>query len=169
MRYRITAGVALTVLAALATLLGAAPAWAGQVFVHVTPSTVPAGEHVKITASCRDNWSSAKVESPAFGTVTLHPRDGLLTASVEVPKHTRPGEYRVKLSCPDHRSATTSLHVVESGHPKHGPATGFGGGAGAGGDVVPGNWLLTGGLAAVVAGVVLAGAAVRNRRAAGAR
>ncbi|MEH1017458.1 hypothetical protein V6U90_30775 [Micromonospora sp. CPCC 206060] len=165
-RYRVTAGVALTVFAALATLVGAAPAWAGEVFVHVTPSTVQAGENIKITASCRDNWSPAKVESPAFGTVTLDPHDGLLTASVVVPKHTRPGDYRVKLSCPDRRTASTSLHVLSPGHPKHGPATGFGGGAGG---AVPGNWLLTGGLAAVVAGAVLAGSAFRNRRAVGAR
>lgn len=160
---RVFALVVFTVLTgSAAVLLGAAPARAGDVFVQVNPSTVEAGFLVGIKASCTDNTLPATVESPAFGTVTVQPQGGQLTAAAMVPAQTRAGSYRVRLDCPDGRNATTNLNVVTAKHPTRGPATGFGGGAG--GDDL-GGLLVGGGLAITALGAVLGVLAVRRRAA----
>jgi hypothetical protein len=140
--------------------LNPAPAWAADVFVQVNPSTVQAGFMVGIRASCSENTAPATVESPAFGTVTAQPQDGVLTAAALVPENTDAGTYRVKLNCPDGRNATTMLNVVAAGRPERGPATGFGGTAGDDGD--PGG-LVLGGLATTALGAALGLVAVRRR------
>ncbi|MEO3744602.1 hypothetical protein [Plantactinospora sp. B5E13] len=148
-------------------LLGAAPARAADVFVQLNPSTVEAGYMVGIKASCRTNTQPATVESPAFGSVTVHPQAGFLTAVATVPKTTRADTYRVRLSCPDGRNASTRLVVVGGAQwpdggqwPHRGPATGFGGTAGDD----PGQLLVVGGLAATALGVLLGMVALRRRR-----
>lgn len=157
---------ALTVVAALllpavaALLLTGAPARAADVFIQVNPSTVEAGFLVGIKASCTDNTMPATAESEAFGTVTLQPQGGQLTAAAMVPAQTRAGPYRVRLNCPDGRSATTMLNVVNAKRPTRGPATGFGGAAGGDG---MGGWLLGGGLAATALGAVLGVVTLRRR------
>lgn len=147
-------------LAICGSLLAATPAQAADLFVEVNPSTVPAGGQVGIRGSCNDNSMPATVESAAFGTVTMQPRGGELAGAAMVPAGTDPDNYRVRLNCPDGRSASTRLNVVAATMPSRGPATGFGGGAG----YDPETLLIAGGLAAVVAGVVL-GLSVRRRRA----
>jgi hypothetical protein len=140
-------------------LLGPAPARAADVFVQVNPSTVQAGFLTGIRASCADNSRPATVESQAFGTVTVQPQDGALTAAALVPDRTKEGTYRVKLSCPDGKSAATNLIVVAAGRPTRGPATGFGGTAGDN----AGGWLVTGGIAATAVGLLLGLVALRRR------
>ena len=140
-------------------LLGPGPARAADVFVQVNPSTVQAGFLTGIRASCSDNSRPATVESQAFGRVTVQPQDGALTAAALVPERTRAGTYRVKLSCPDGKSASTNLIVVAVGRPTRGPATGFGGTAGG----RPGGWLVTGGVAATAVGLLLGIVALRRR------
>lgn len=142
-------------------LLGAAPAHADDVFVQVNPSTVQAGFLVGIRASCSDNSSPATVDSEAFGRVTVQPQDGALTAAALVPENTRPDTYRVRLNCPDGKSASTNLIVVAAGRPTRGPATGFGGTAGEG----PGGFLLAGGVGATALGLALGLVALRRRAA----
>lgn len=132
-------------------LLSAAPARAADVFVEVNPSTVEAGFMVGLRASCIDNTLPAAVQSDAFGTITVQPQNGALTAAALVPDGTEAGSYRVRLDCPDGRSAATMLNVVSAARPSRGPATGFGGTAGRD----PGTFLLAGGLATIVAGAVL--------------
>lgn len=149
--------VGVSVLAAI--LLGASPARAGDVFVQVNPSTVEAGFMVGIKASCRTNTSPATVESPAFGTVTVQPQAGFLTAMATVPTATRADTYRVRLSCPDGASATSRLMVVGATRPSRGPATGFGGTAGED----PARLLLLGGLASTAVGAMLGLVALRRR------
>ncbi|MER7169451.1 hypothetical protein ABT336_25755 [Micromonospora sp. NPDC000207] len=138
----------------------------GVVFVEVSPSLVQPGYLVGIRASCHDNSWPATVWSDAFGKVTVHPQNGVLTASPMVSTRTRPGNYRVKLECRTGETATTTLQVVKkhpptpppthrpTHRPSHGPATGFGGTAGpsAGDLLVPGGLALT--LAGMVAGVL---------------
>ncbi|WP_233604326.1 hypothetical protein [Micromonospora sp. HM5-17] len=143
-------------------LLGAAPARAADVFVQVNPSTVEAGFMVGIKASCRVNTQPATVESSAFGSVTVHPQAGFLTAVATVPETTRADTYRVRLSCPDGKNASTRLMVVGSGGrwPQKGPATGFGGTAGDD----PGRLLTVGGLGVTGLGAVLGLVALRRRR-----
>ncbi|MFY1693611.1 hypothetical protein [Plantactinospora sp. WMMB782] len=144
----------------LALLLAApAPARAADVFVQVNPSTVEAGFMVGIKASCRTNTQPATVESPAFGSVTVQPQAGFLTAVAAVPESARADTYRVRLSCPDGGSASTRLMVVGPTRPQRGPATGFGGTAGDD----PGRLLVTGGLASTVLGAVLGLVAIRRR------
>jgi len=142
------------------SLLVAAPARAANVFVQVTPSTVEAGNMVNLKASCTDNTMPATVESKAFGTVTLQPQGGQLGATAMVPAQTAPGAYRVRLNCPDGRSAVTMLNVVGAKRPIRGPATGFGGASGA--DHTPGL-LVGGGLVAIAAGAALGMFALRRR------
>jgi hypothetical protein len=156
------------IVALLAALLGlagvlltTAPARAADVFVEVNPSTAQAGTMVGIRASCSENSTPATVESPAFGTVTVQPQAGLLTAAAMVPGGTAAGTYRVRLNCPDGKNASTTLNVVAAGQPSRGPATGFGGGAG---DDQSGL-LLAGGLATIALGVLLGLFAVRRRQA----
>lgn len=151
---RVLAMVALSV---VWVLLGALPAGAADTFVQVVPSTVQAGHRVEIRASCQDDSAAATVESPAFGTVTLHSKDGVLIGDALVPESTRAGTYRVKLNCPNGVDASTTLIVVAAGQPSRGPAAGFGGGS----ESDPGRWLLPGGIAAILAGLVLGLAARR--------
>lgn len=147
---------------------GGVPGWAPQpgpvdIFVEVSPSTVQPGYLVGIRASCRDNSIGATVVSDAFGAVGVQPQRGVLTAAPMVRERTRPGNYRVKLECPDGETASTMLQVVKkmpSPHPSRGPATGFGG-TSAG---MTGKLLLPGGAAFTVAGLVLAVVALRRPR-----
>ncbi|MFK3984064.1 hypothetical protein ACI2K4_27305 [Micromonospora sp. NPDC050397] len=147
------------VLALSGVLLTPAPALAGDVYVQVTPTTVEAGHMIGIRASCSDNTEPATVESPAFGTVTAQPQDGLLTAAALVPEGTQADRFRVRLNCPDGRNASTNLNVVAGGWPKRGPATGFGGSAGPD----TGDLLLGGGIAVTLLGAVLGMVALRRR------
>jgi hypothetical protein len=167
-------GVALVVALGLAT--GPAPLIAGSVqspspsasasastvFVQLTPSTARADSFVGIKASCADgNKRAATVESAAFGELDVHPQDGFLTATATVPADRGAGSYRVRLDCPNDRSATTTLHVVNDTEPSRGPATGFGGTAGG---MDSSTLLIGGGLAAVAAGAVLGLVTLRRRR-----
>jgi hypothetical protein len=140
-------------------LLGAAPARAQTVSVEVDPSTVQAGFMVGIQASCTDNTVAATVSSGAFGTVTVQPQNGILTAAATVPANTQPGPFRVNLTCPDGKTASTTLTVTSGAVPSQGPATGFGGTAGTDLDGI----LLAGGLGTLVAGVVLGLYTMRGR------
>jgi hypothetical protein len=132
------------------------------VFVQVTPDTVQADYLVGIDASCGDdNRRQASVESAAFGRVTVRPQGGALTAAATVPADRRPDTYRVRLTCPNGRTASTTLRVLSNTRPSRGPATGFGGAAG--GDSA--RILVTGGLLAIVAGAGLGLITLRRRRA----
>jgi hypothetical protein len=160
MRRLTRVAVSAAALALGGVLLPAAPASAAAVFVELNPSTVPAGEQLGLRASCEDNLKPATATSPAFGTVTLNPRYGFLTATVRVPARTDAGDYLVRLNCPDKTSASATLHVVARDRPTRGPATGFGGTAAD--DTGP--WLITGGVAAMVVGAGLGVLTVRRRR-----
>ncbi|MFG2104735.1 hypothetical protein ACGFJ5_29510 [Micromonospora echinaurantiaca] len=165
-------GLALSAAALLAgALLAAAPAQAAPlaapqpipgptVFVEVSPSTVEPGFLVGVKASCKDNSIPAIVVSDAFGRVQVQPQRGLLTAAPMVRERTRPGNYRVKLECPDGETASTMLQVVKAVQPSRGPATGFGGGAGG----MTGGLLIPGGLALTVVGLVVWVLALRRPR-----
>jgi hypothetical protein len=132
------------------------------VFVQVTPDTVQADFLVGIDASCGDdNRRTATVQSDAFGRVTVRPQNGALTAAATVPAGRRPGTYRVRLTCPNRQTATTTLRVLSNTRPSRGPATGFGGTAGDGSARI----LITGGLLAIVAGAGLGVFTLRRRRA----
>jgi hypothetical protein len=140
--------------------LGAAPAHAAAVFVETNPSTVRVGDEVGLRASCTDNLQPATVSADAFGSVTVRPNFGFLTATTRVPANTRPGNYRVTLRCPDGSTATSTLHVLAKVEPARGPATG-------GGGTAPGRsapMLIGGGLAVIAAGLVLAVVSLRRRR-----
>ncbi|HEX6968663.1 MAG TPA: hypothetical protein VF174_07645 [Micromonosporaceae bacterium] len=145
--------------AATGVLLTAVPAHAADLYVEVDPSTVQAGGQVGIEASCNDNMLPAVVESAAFGTVTVQPQNGKLVGSAMVPPETPADTYRVQLTCPDGRTTATRLNVVAGTIPSRGPATGFGGSAEEG----RGLTLLTGGIAAVIAGAVVGVSAHRRR------
>lgn len=133
------------------------------VFVQVTPDTVQADFLVGIDASCGDdNRRTATVQSDAFGRVTVRPQNGALTAAATVPADRRPGTYQVRLTCPNRRTATTTLRVLSNTRPSRGPATGFGGTAG-GGDSA--RILISGGLLAIAAGAGLGVFTLRRRRA----
>ena len=139
---------------------GAAPAQAAAVFVETNPSTVRAGDEIGLRASCTDNLASATVTSDVFGSVTVEPSFGFLTATTRVPATTDPGDYRVSLRCPDGQTAASMLHVVARVEPTRGPATG-------GGGTAPGRsapLMIGGGLAAIAAGLVLAVVSLRRRR-----
>ncbi len=136
-----------------------APAQAAAVFVEINPSTVRAGDDVGVRASCTDNLASATVNSDGFGTVTVTPSFGFLTATTRVPVTAKPGDYRVTLRCPDGQTATSTVHVVARVEPTRGPATG-GGGTAPGGSA---PMLIGGGLAAIAAGLVLAAVSRRRR------
>jgi hypothetical protein len=141
-------------------LIDAAPAHAAAVFLEVNPSTVPQGDEVGLRASCDDNLKAATVTSGLFGTVTVAPQYGFLTATVRVPSSTRPGNYRIDLRCPDGHSTSATLHVVAKVEPARGPATG-------GGGTAPGRnapALIGGGLAVIAAGLVLGVLSLRRRR-----
>jgi hypothetical protein len=138
------------------------PAQAADVFVEVNPNTVQAGFQVQIRASCGDDQSPAVVRSEAFGQVTVLPDNGFLTATAVVPPNKRPREYRVRLSCPNGATASTTLVVVSMGRPTLGPATGGGGKAGAGRG---GGFMITGGLAVLGVGAGVGLLVLRRRKA----
>ena len=140
-------------------LLGGSPASAAGVFIELNPSTVPAGDPVGLRASCVDNLTPAKVRANPIGTVDVTPQFGFLTATVTVPAATKPGDYTVTLACSGKDAATATLHVVARVVPSKGPATGFGGTAGA---ATGAYALVIGGLLAVAAGLVIAVRAVRR-------
>ena len=142
--------------------VAAAPAEASRaaIFLELSPSTVPVGEEVGLRASCDDNLKAATVTSGLFGTVTVAPRYGFLTATARVPAGTRPGDYRIDLRCPDGASARATLHVVARVVPTRGPATG-------GGGTAPGRnapVLIGSGLAIVAMALALGVLALRRRR-----
>lgn len=150
--------------AGAATLLaGPAPAHAQSVFIEATPSTVLAGFTVSLRGSCGSMASPAKVQSEAFGSVTLQPDSNFLSGQATVPTNKAPRSYSVRLTCPSGGSATTTLWVVSAtAMPTRGPNTGGGYLAnhrGPGGSI-----MVAGGLAAAGAGGVALWT-VRRRRA----
>jgi len=160
MRTSVSAAVAALVLGLAVLFLDAAPARAAAVFLEINPSTARPGDDVSLRASCTDNLTAATVTSSPFGTVTVQPRFGFLTANVRVPSTARTGDYRVSLRCRDGQTASATLHVVPRVVPSRGPATG-------GGGTAPGRsapMLIGGGLTAIVAGLVLAVSSLRRRR-----
>jgi hypothetical protein len=160
MRLSVPAALAALVLGLPVLFVDAPAARAAAVFLEISPSTVPAGDEVGVRASCDDNLKAATVNSALFGSVTVSPRYGFLTATVRVPASTRPGDYRVELRCPDGKTASATLHVVAKVEPARGPATG-------GGGTAPGRnapLLIGSGLAVVAAGLVLGVVALRRRR-----
>ncbi|GAA1604354.1 hypothetical protein [Actinoplanes couchii] len=142
-----------------AALSGVSPASAAAVFVEINPSTARAGDEIALRASCDDNLKAATVTGEPIGSVTVNPEFGFLTATVRVPAGTGSGDYPVLLKCPDGGTATGTLHVVAKVEPSRGPATGGGGTApGAAGPL-----LISGGLAAVLAGLALGAVSLRRR------
>jgi len=160
MRTSVPAVLASLVLGLPVLFLDAAPAQAASVFVETNPSTARPGDTVGVRASCTDNLAAATVDGGPLGKLTVQPRYGFLTATTRVPTSTAVGDYTIVLTCPDKKTATSTLHVVALVTPAQGPATGGGGAA-------PGRsapMLIGGGLAAMVAGVVLALSSRRRRR-----
>jgi hypothetical protein len=160
MRTSVLAAAAALGLGLPVLFLDAAPARAASIFVETNPSTARPGDEVGLRASCTDNLTPASVAGSPFGTVTVQPRYGFLTATTHLATTTRVGDYRVTLKCPDGKTATSTLHVVALIEPTRGPATGGGGEA-------PGRsapMLIGGGLTAIVAGLTLAVSALRRRR-----
>ncbi|MDP9799867.1 hypothetical protein J2S43_008379 [Catenuloplanes nepalensis] len=156
----------LAVLPALAAAVLSTPSAAqarADVFVEVNPSTIAAGREVAIRASCEENVVDALVRSDAFGEVRVSPEYGFLTGEAEIPAGTNPDDYQVELVCTGGGRAIGTLRVVADTRPSQGPATGFGGMAGAGPDA-GGLALLGGGLAAMVAGAALIVLRLRRRR-----
>ncbi|WP_430782985.1 hypothetical protein [Actinoplanes sp. G11-F43] len=145
----------------LFALTGGSPASAAAVFVELNPSTARAGDEIALRASCDDNLKAATVTGDPLGSVTVEPEFGFLTATVRVPAGTEAGDYPVALSCPDGGTATGTLHVVARVEPSRGPATGGGGTA----PGAAGSLLMGGGLAALLAGLVLGVLTARQRRA----
>lgn len=144
----------------------------GEVFLELSPSTVPAGHEVEIRAGCGDDLKPAKVRSRAFDDLELIRRDGtkLFTGVTTVPTDTRPGDYRVRLRCDNGAGASAELHVLDMSRPSRGPDTG--GGATATGVDPAGTRtaglttppvLLAVGLVAAAAGAVLLGHRRRPR------
>ena len=160
MRLSVPAALAALVLGLPTLFLDASTARAAAIFVETNPSTVRAGDQVGLRASCDDNLTSATVNSALFGTVTVRPEYGFLTATAHVPSGARPGDYRVDLHCPDAKTASTTLHVVAKVEPSHGPATG-GGGTAAGRDA---PLLIGTGLLMLAAGAALGVVSLRRRR-----
>ena len=159
-RSTVPAALAAIALGFAAAVAPGAPALAAAVFVETNPSTVPVGDEIGLRVSCDDNLTAATVKSDAFGTVTVSPRYGFLTATVRVPAGTRPGAYQVRLTCAGGEHASNILHVVAKDRPARGPATG--GGGTAGGGAAPA--LIGGGLVAMAGGLVMAVLTARRRR-----
>jgi len=160
MRRLVPAAVAALLLGLAVPLLDAVPAAAAGIFVETTPSTARAGDEVGVRASCTDNLKPATVTVTPLGKITVSPRYGFLTTTAKLPAGTRPGAYKVNLTCPDGKKASSTLHVVSKVEPSRGPATG-------GGGTAPGRSapaLIGGGLAAIAAGLVLAVLNGRRRR-----
>jgi hypothetical protein len=156
----VPAALAALVLGFSAVFADAPAARAAAVFVETNPSTVPVGDEVGLRASCDDNLKAATVTSGLFGSVTVEPRFGFLTATARVPSGTRPGDYRVDLRCPDGKTAASTLHVVAELAPSRGPATGGGGTA----PGRPAPVLIGTGLAIIAAALGLGVVAMRRRR-----
>lgn len=161
MRLPVLAAQTAVVLAIFVPFAGApAAAAVSSIFVEANPSTVPVGDEIAIRASCDDNLKSATVSSGLFGSVTVAPKYGFLTATQTVPSGTSPGDYGLDLRCPDGKTATTTLHVVAHVAPSRGPATG-------GGGMAPGRnapVLFGTGLAIIAAAAFTGGLALRRRR-----
>jgi hypothetical protein len=156
------AALALGISVLFVPALIAQPAAAARaaIFLELSPSTVPAGDDVGLRASCDDNLKAATVTSGLFGTVTVAPRYGFLTATAKVPSGARPGDYRVDLKCPDGKTASATMHVVAKVQPARGPATGGGGTApGRGAPLMIGS-----GLAILVVALGLGAVSLRRRR-----
>ena len=134
------------------------PAQAASVWIQVKPSSVLAGYQVTITASCQDNTNPATVKSTVFGTVTVSPYNGILSATVTVPAATREGGYDVTLTCKTGSSAITTLWIIEQTETQAPPVSGSGPHTGGGflatGDRDTGA-LLTGSVALLVVGAGL--------------
>ena len=79
--------------AGLSLVAATGPAQAAAVFVETNPSTVRVGDEVGLRASCTDNLVAATVTSDAFGSVTVEPSFGFLTATTRVPATVDPGDY----------------------------------------------------------------------------
>ena len=135
------------------------PAQAASVWIQVKPSSVLAGYQVTITASCQDNTNPATVKSTVFGTVTLTPYNGILSATVAVPATARAGGYDVTLSCKTGSSAITTLWIIEATEseplPVYGSGPHTGGGFLANGSDDSGA-LLTGSALLLASGAALA-------------
>jgi hypothetical protein len=162
MRMSVRAALAALALCLPVLFAGAPTAYAAAaIFLETNPSTVPAGDEVALRASCDDNLKSGTVTSGLFGTVTVAPKFGFLTATITVPAGTRPGDYTLDLHCPSGgKVASSTLHVVAKVAPSRGPATG-------GGGMAPGRQapaLIGGGLLVLVAGLVLGSLSLRRRR-----
>jgi hypothetical protein len=160
MRMSVPAALAALVLGLPVLFVDAPAAGAASVFLEINPSTVPAGDEVGLRASCDDNLKSATVSAGLFGSVTVTPQYGFLTATVHVPSGTKPGDYQIQLRCPDGKTATATLHVVAKVEPAQGPATG-------GGGARPGRYapvMIGIGLVVFAAGAVLAVLTLRRRR-----
>jgi len=160
MRRLVPAVVAAFMLGTAVLFLTGSPAAAVGVFVETTPSTARAGDEVGVRASCTENLKPATVVSVPLGKLTVSPRYGFLTTTAKLPTTTRTGDYKIILTCPDGKKASSTLHVVAKVEPSRGPATG-------GGGTAPGRSapaLIGGGLAAIVAGMVLAVVNLRRRR-----
>jgi hypothetical protein len=157
-----------TVVALLAgigvTACTGAAANAAGVWVQVTPSTIQPGSAVGIRASCGEDLNPATVTSTVFGSVTITPVNGLLTATVQVPEDALPTTYDVRLMCQTGSKATTTLTVLKAAAvpppPAVGPHTGGGFLARGGGSGLDVPWLAVGGVA--LAGAIAVG--VRSRR-----
>jgi hypothetical protein len=159
-RSTVPAAVAALALGVPLALTPGAPARAAGAFVETNPSTVQAGDDIGLRAGCNDNLTAATVTSDAFGTVTVAPHYGFLTATVRVPARTKAADFRVLLDCPGVESATTTLHVIARVRPSRGPATGGGGTAGGGTAPV----LIGGGIAVMAGGLLLGALTLRRRR-----
>jgi len=133
----------------LATACADASANSAGVWVRVSPTTITAGYQTQVQASCGENANAATVSSPAFGSHTLQPVAGVLSAKVTVPATTPKGTYDVRLACPTGSQATTTLTVLgtsingQSAPAVRGPGTGGGFLAGSDGpaDRTPVIWL----------------------------
>lgn len=162
MRRSVPATLAALLMSLLVLFLEAPAAHAAATYLELNPSTVPVGDEVGLRASCDDNLKSATATSALFGTVTVAPQYGLLTATVRTPSGTRPGDYKIDLHCPGATtvSASATLHVVAKVEPARGPATG-------GGGTAPERYapmLIGSGLAVFVAGLALGFLTLRRRR-----
>ena len=136
---------------------------AAGVWVRLSPATVTAGFQTQIRASCGENANAATVSSPVFGSVTLQPVGGVLSATVTVPANTPKGTFDVRLNCATGSQATTTLTVLngnQQARGMHGPNTG-GGFLANGGVERPdrGQWIWLG----VGVSCLIAAVAVRRR------
>jgi hypothetical protein len=160
MRMSVPAALAASIMGLFVLFLDAPAARAATIYLEINPSTVPAGDEVGLRASCDDNLKSASASSSLFGTISLKPQYGLLTATVRVPSTAKPGDYQIELHCPDKSTSPAMLHVVAKVEPAQGPATG-------GGGTAPERYapmLIGSGLAVMTAGLALGLVTLRRRR-----